>query len=59
LLVRQSDVAVGVQPVAAPNPIFVTKATLGAPPSPDHAADALAVAVCHANRSPLAAAVLA
>ena len=32
---------------------------LGAPPSPDHAADALAVAVCHANRAPLAAAVLA
>ncbi|MGZ6706776.1 MAG: crossover junction endodeoxyribonuclease RuvC [Solirubrobacteraceae bacterium] len=32
---------------------------LAAPPSPDHAADALAVAVCHANRAPLAAAVLA
>ena len=32
---------------------------LGAPPSPDHAADALAVAVCHANRAPFAAAVVA
>jgi crossover junction endodeoxyribonuclease RuvC len=30
---------------------------LPAPPEPDHAADALAVAVCHANRAPLAAAV--
>ncbi len=30
---------------------------LEAPPTPDHAADALAVAVCHANRAPLAAAV--
>jgi crossover junction endodeoxyribonuclease RuvC len=30
---------------------------LDAPPRPDHAADALAVAVCHANRAPLAAAV--
>jgi crossover junction endodeoxyribonuclease RuvC len=27
------------------------------PPRPDHAADALAVAVCHANRAPLAAAM--
>ena len=27
------------------------------PPTPDHAADALAVAICHANRAPLAAAV--
>jgi len=27
------------------------------PPSPDHAADALAVAVCHVNRAPLAAAL--
>jgi crossover junction endodeoxyribonuclease RuvC len=27
------------------------------PPSPDHAADALAVAICHLNRAPLAAAV--
>jgi len=27
------------------------------PPRPDHAADALAVAVCHLNRAPLAAAV--
>jgi crossover junction endodeoxyribonuclease RuvC len=26
-------------------------------PTPDHAADALAVAICHANRAPLAAAV--
>jgi crossover junction endodeoxyribonuclease RuvC len=30
---------------------------LPAPPSPDHAADALAVAVCHLNRAPLAAAM--
>jgi crossover junction endodeoxyribonuclease RuvC len=30
---------------------------LPAPPSPDHAADALAVAICHANHAPLAAAV--
>ncbi len=29
------------------------------PPRPDHAADALAVAVCHANRAPLALAVAA
>jgi len=28
------------------------------PPRPDHAADALAVAVCHVNRAPLAAAVM-
>jgi crossover junction endodeoxyribonuclease RuvC len=28
---------------------------LPAPPRPDHAADALAVAICHANRAPLAA----
>ncbi len=27
------------------------------PPAPDHAADALAVAVCHVNRAPFAAAV--
>jgi len=27
------------------------------PPRPDHAADALAVAVCHLNRAPLAAAI--
>ena len=27
------------------------------PPSPDHAADALAVAICHANRAPMADAV--
>ena len=30
---------------------------LPGPPSPDHAADALAVAVCHLNRAPLAAAL--
>jgi crossover junction endodeoxyribonuclease RuvC len=30
---------------------------LAEPPSPDHAADALAVAICHANRAPLAAAL--
>jgi len=30
---------------------------LAAPPASDHAADALAVAVCHANRAPLAAAI--
>src|SRR4051794_26642869 len=30
---------------------------LTAPPEPDHAADALAVAICHANRAPLAQAV--
>jgi crossover junction endodeoxyribonuclease RuvC len=30
---------------------------LAAPPTPDHAADALAVAICDANRAPLAAAV--
>jgi crossover junction endodeoxyribonuclease RuvC len=29
------------------------------PPRPDHASDALAVAVCHANRAPLMAAVTA
>jgi crossover junction endodeoxyribonuclease RuvC len=29
---------------------------LPAPPRPDHAADALAVAICHANHAPLAAA---
>jgi crossover junction endodeoxyribonuclease RuvC len=27
------------------------------PPRPDHAADALAVAICHANHGPLAGAV--
>ncbi len=32
---------------------------LAAPPSPDHAADALAVAVCHVNQAPLARAVAA
>jgi crossover junction endodeoxyribonuclease RuvC len=31
---------------------------LGAPPAPDHAADALAVAVCELNRAPLARAVV-
>ncbi len=30
---------------------------LAEPPRPDHAADALAVAICHANRAPLAAAL--
>jgi crossover junction endodeoxyribonuclease RuvC len=29
---------------------------LAEPPTPDHAADALAVAICHVNRAPLAAA---
>jgi crossover junction endodeoxyribonuclease RuvC len=28
---------------------------LAEPPTPDHAADALAVAICHANRAPVAA----
>lgn len=32
---------------------------LGAPPTPDHASDALAVAICDANRAPLAGAVAA
>lgn len=31
--------------------------SLSAPPEPDHAADALAVAICHANHAPLAHAV--
>jgi crossover junction endodeoxyribonuclease RuvC len=31
---------------------------LAEPPREDHAADALAVAICHANRSPLAAALV-
>jgi crossover junction endodeoxyribonuclease RuvC len=31
---------------------------LAAPPTPDHAADALAVAICHANCAPLAAALV-
>ena len=31
--------------------------SLPAPPAPDHAADALAVAICHANHAPLAMAV--
>jgi crossover junction endodeoxyribonuclease RuvC len=30
---------------------------LAAPPAPDHAADALAVAICHVNRAPLAQAL--
>jgi crossover junction endodeoxyribonuclease RuvC len=30
---------------------------LGEPPRPDHAADALAVAICHANQAPLALAL--
>jgi crossover junction endodeoxyribonuclease RuvC len=30
-----------------------TLLSLGAPPEPDHAADALAVAICHANGAPL------
>ena len=33
--------------------------SLPAPPHPDHAADALAVAVCHANEAPLRAAITA
>ena len=33
--------------------------SLPEPPPPDHAADALAVAICHANRAPLDAAVAA
>jgi crossover junction endodeoxyribonuclease RuvC len=31
--------------------------SLGAPPEPDHAADALAVAICHANGAVLRAAL--
>jgi crossover junction endodeoxyribonuclease RuvC len=34
-----------------------TLLSLPEPPKPDHAADALAVAVCHANHAPLAAAL--
>src|SRR5262249_30237336 len=34
-----------------------TLLALPEPPTPDHAADALAVAICHANYAPLAAAV--
>jgi crossover junction endodeoxyribonuclease RuvC len=30
---------------------------LGEPPPADHAADALAVAMCHANRAPLTSAL--
>ena len=33
--------------------------SLAEPPRPDHAADALAVAICHANRAPLADALTA
>jgi crossover junction endodeoxyribonuclease RuvC len=33
--------------------------SLPAPPEPDHAADALAVALCHANEAPLRAAITA
>jgi crossover junction endodeoxyribonuclease RuvC len=33
--------------------------SLAEPPRPDHAADALAVAICHANHAPMAAAVTA
>lgn len=33
--------------------------SLPAPPQPDHAADALAVAICHLNRAPLAGALTA
>jgi crossover junction endodeoxyribonuclease RuvC len=32
-----------------------TLLSLPAPPTPDHAADALAVAICHANRAPISA----
>jgi crossover junction endodeoxyribonuclease RuvC len=32
---------------------------LSEPPTPDHAADALAVAICHLNRAPLARAIAA
>ena len=34
-----------------------TLLALPEPPRPDHAADALAVAICHVNRAPLAAAI--
>ncbi|MEX1140763.1 MAG: crossover junction endodeoxyribonuclease RuvC [Thermoleophilaceae bacterium] len=33
--------------------------SLAEPPRPDHAADALAVAICHANGAPMAAAIAA
>jgi crossover junction endodeoxyribonuclease RuvC len=36
-----------------------TLLSLPEPPTPDHAADALAVAVCHANHAPLTAALAA
>jgi crossover junction endodeoxyribonuclease RuvC len=32
---------------------------LAAPPTPDHASDALAVAICHANHAPLGLAMAA
>jgi crossover junction endodeoxyribonuclease RuvC len=35
-----------------------TLLALAEPPTPDHAADALAVAICHHNRAPLAAALV-
>jgi crossover junction endodeoxyribonuclease RuvC len=34
-----------------------TLLSLPEPPRPDHAADALAVAICHANRAPLVSAM--
>jgi crossover junction endodeoxyribonuclease RuvC len=34
-----------------------TLLSLDAPPRPDHAADALAIAICHVNGAPHAAAV--
>lgn len=37
--------------------MVATLLSLPAPPHPDHAADALAVALCHANRAPLEAAL--
>ncbi len=37
--------------------MVMTLLGLERPPSPDHAADALAVAICHANSAPLAAAL--
>jgi crossover junction endodeoxyribonuclease RuvC len=37
--------------------MVATLLALPEPPRPDHAADALAVAVCHLNRAPLAAAM--
>jgi len=37
--------------------MVATLLSLSAPPRPDHAADALAVAICHLNRAPLAGAL--